>query len=115
MKQIILFALVSSLTGFAAGLASVLGASVSHVGLFIGAVLGGFTGVAAAIRLSKALRLITAHDIWFGILGGCIGFLVAAPLAATNAHTPVIPILSTGLVGLGALTSLQIRRWTHKR
>lgn len=99
---------VSGSTGAAAVLGSVLGAAVNHAGLFIGALLGGLIGVWVAVRLSKSLRFIEANEIRPGILGGCIGFLLAAPLAAANAHTPVIPVLSVGLVGLGALVSAKI-------
>lgn len=99
---------VSGSTGAAAVLGSVLGASMNHAGLFIGALFGGLIGVWVAVRLSKTLRLIEAKDNSPGILGGCIGFLAAAPLAAANAHTPVIPILSVGLVGLGALVAVKV-------
>ena len=99
---------VSGSTGAAAVLGSVLGASVNHTGLFIGALLGGLIGVWVAVRLSKTLRFIEANEIRPGVIGGCIGFLLAAPLAAANAHTPIIPLLSVGLVGFGALISVKV-------
>ena len=108
MKRVILFFFVTGLTGFSAVLASMLGRSVSHAGLFIGAVLGGLIGVCLAVRLSKTLGLINRPDVRPGILGGCIGFLLAAPLAAVGAHTPVVPVLSAGLVGIGTLFSLAV-------
>jgi hypothetical protein len=37
------------------------------------------------------------------MLGAIAGFAVAAPIAATNLHTPVIPVLATGLAGVGAV------------
>jgi hypothetical protein len=42
---------------------------------------------------------------WFSraAIGGLLGFGVAAPLAASNLHTPVVPILSSALIGLGAV------------
>src|SRR5579862_8281195 len=82
---------VSGSTGAAAVLGSVLGAFVNHTGLFIGALLGGLIGVWVAVRLSKTLRFIGANEIRPGVIGGCVGFLLAAPLAAANAHTPIIP------------------------
>jgi hypothetical protein len=97
---------VSGSTGAVAVLGSVLGASVNHTGLFVGALFGGLIGVWVAVRLSKTLRFIEANEVRAGILGGGIGFLLAAPVAAANAHTPVIPVLSAGLVGLGALVSV---------
>jgi len=98
--------LLSGSTGAAAVLGSVLGAAVSHTELFY--LVGGLIGVWVAVRFSKMLRSIEANEIRLGILGGGIGFLLAAPLAAANAHTPVIPVLSVVLVGLGALVSIKI-------
>ena len=115
MKAVMLILLVSCSTGAAAVLGSVLGASVNHAGLFIGAVCGGLIGVWVAVRLSKSLRFIEADEIRPGILGGCIGFLLAAPLAAANAHTAVIPVLSFGLVGLGTLVSVTVRSRMGKK
>ena len=108
MKQTTLFFLVSGLAGLAAVFGSMLGGAVSHVGLFIGAVSGGLIGVFTALVLSRRFRLISPKDIGPGILGGCIGFVAAAALAAASAHTVIIPIMSTGLVGLGAMAALAI-------
>ena len=108
MKAVILVLFVSGSSGAVAVLGSVIGAAVNHAGLFIGALVGGLIGVWVSVRLSKAVRFIKADEVRPGILGGGIGFLLAAPLAAANAHTPVIPVLSVGLVGLGTLVSIKI-------
>jgi hypothetical protein len=81
---------VSGSTGVAAVLGSVLGASVNHEGLSIGALCVGLIGVRAAVLLSKALRFIEANEIRPAMLGGCTGFLLAAPLAAADAHKPAV-------------------------
>ena len=85
-----------------------LGRATSHVGLFIGAGAGGLIGVFTALVLSKRFRLISPRDVGPGVLGGCIGFVAAAALATANAHTAIIPIMSTGLVGLGTTAALAI-------
>ena len=108
MKQVTLFLFVSGLAGLAAVFGSMLGGTASHVALFIGAVAGGLVGVFTALVLSKRFRLINPQDVRPGILGGCIGFVAAAALAAANAHTAIIPIMSTGLVGLGTTAALAI-------
>ena len=100
---------MSGLTGLTALFGSVFGGAANHIGLFIGAVLGGLIGVFTALALSKRFRLISPQDVRPGILGGCIGFVAAAALAAANAHTVIIPIMSPGLVGLGAMAALAIR------
>ena len=109
MKQITLFFFVSGLAGLAAVFGSTLGGAVSHVGLFIGAISGGLIGVFTALVLSRRFHLISPQDIRPGMLGGCIGFLAAAALAAASAHTVIMPIMSTGLVGLGVMAALAIR------
>jgi len=114
LKQTTLFFLVSGLAGLAAVFGSMLGGAVSHVGLFIGAVSGGLIGVFTALVLSRHFRLISPQDVGPGMLGGCIGFVAAAAMAAANAHTPIIPIMSPGLVGLGAMAALAISRRSPK-
>jgi len=94
LKQTTLFFLVSGLAGLAAVFGSMLGGAVSHVGLFIGAVSGGLIGVFTALVPSRHFRLISPQDVGPGILRGCIGFVAAAAMAAANAHTPIIPIMS---------------------
>ena len=38
--------------------------------------------------------------------GALVGFLIAAPIAATNLRTPVIPVLICSLAGAGALIGI---------
>jgi len=106
--------LVSVVAAGAAALGSVVGAAFRHDALFVGAILGGLAGVIAALRLSAIFRLLEPAAVWPGVLGGWIGFGIAAVLAATNAHTPVIPVLSVGLVGAGTLASVEISRRKRK-
>ena len=71
--------------------------------LFVGGVLGGALGTVSAPCLASRLRLIAAQQVRGAALGGLLGFAVAAPLAASNLHTPVVPVLSTALIGIGVL------------
>lgn len=109
MKKTELFVLVSALTGLAAALGSMAGASVSHNSLFVGAIVGGFVGTYIAARVATLRRLIAQSEVKSTAIGGCVGFLAAA-FSVSNLHTPIIPILSAGLIGVGSLTGLAFQR-----
>jgi len=91
------------LSGLGAVGGSILGSAGGKRGLFVGAALGGAAAAASSAWLASRLRLIAPGRVRGAALGGLIGFAAAAPLAALNLHTPVIPVLCTGLTGIGAL------------
>jgi hypothetical protein len=97
------FVAVWLLTGAGAVAGSIAGAAAGKTALFAGAVIGG--GVAAAASAWFAVRAGWLHRTAQrnAMLGAIAGFAVAAPIAAMNLHTPVIPVLATGLAGLGAV------------
>ncbi|MCI0692923.1 hypothetical protein L0337_13080 [candidate division KSB1 bacterium] len=103
MRIILLFFLVCGITGLGAVLGSMLGNAFSQTALFVGAMIGGMLGVALAGRLARRFKLIASQNYAFTVIGGILGFFLAAFIAVNNLHTPVTPILSTSLVGLGAI------------
>jgi hypothetical protein len=103
LKNLALFLIVSALDALCILLGSFVGHSVSSIGLFAGAISGGIVGVAAAVWLAARLRLLDGASYGATLLGGLIGFIVAAVLAVKNLHEPVIPIASVALIGLGAI------------
>jgi hypothetical protein len=109
VKAVWSFATVSIVTGgFAMG-GSIIGHFAGGKGLFIGAALAGIIGVIVAVRFCIWRRWMPGSAMAKAMAGGIVGFLLAAYFAATNAHTPVIPILSTGLVGLGAFLGATLK------
>ncbi len=114
MKQAVLFILVCALAGLVAALGSIVGAVVSHKSLFVGAIAGGLIGAYSAVWVAKFRRLITEPEVKSTAIGGCIGFLAAAAITVNNLHTPIIPILSTGLAGVGSLSGLALYRGRKK-
>lgn len=101
MKPVATLVLVWLVTGFGAVAGSILGNAAGKRGLFAGAVLGG----AALAYLSP---LVCSRFGWIAAtrsasVGALLGFLVAAPIAATNLRTPVIPVLVCSFAGIGAL------------
>ena len=109
MKRLYLFLLTCGLSGTLAVIGSILGNAFGSTGLFAGALVGGVSGVGVAGWIGRG-RLFGAEAFWAVVVGGVIGFGLAAWIATSNLHTPVIPILSTGLVGAGAVVGSLLRR-----
>ncbi len=82
---------------------SILGSMGGKTWLFVGAIVGGAFASAGSVFVASKLRLIAPSQVRATAIGALLGFTVAAPLAASNLHSPVFPVLATGLTGLGAL------------
>src|SRR6267143_7263403 len=110
LKTLLLFLIVSTLDAICILLGSFLGHSISSVGIFAGAIIGGIIGVAVAVWLASRLRLLERASYGATFLGGLIGFVVAAVIAVKNLHGPIIPMASVGLIGLGAILVTVVSR-----
>jgi hypothetical protein len=98
------------LAGLGAVIGSILGNAAGKPGLFAGAVFGGLLGIAIAVAALAKLRWFLPEDRRGAFIGGIVGFAVAAPIAVTNLHTPVIPVLICGLAGVGLLLGVGVAR-----
>ena len=105
-----IFFVTAFLGGLGAALGSVLGHRFGQTGLYAGAVVGGIAAVAFAVWLAARLAWIEGRNFRPALLGGEIGFLVAAPVAVQMLSSPVGPILSTALIGGGALIGSRLER-----
>lgn len=110
MKPLSLFVAAWGLAGLGAVIGSILGNSLGKTGLFLGAVSGGLVGIGSAVALASTLRWLPREDRRGALLGGIIGFAIAAPIAVANLHTPVTPILICGLAGVGLLMGIGVAR-----
>ena len=109
MKRLWLFLLTCVLGGVLTFLGSVLGNSFGETGLYAGALVGGVLGVVLAAWIGHG-RLFETEAFGRVALGGMLGFGLAAWIATSNMHTPVIPVLSIGLIGAGAVIG-SLARW----
>jgi hypothetical protein len=91
------------LTGIGAVVGSILGGAGGKAWLFAGAIAGGALAALLAPRLCVRLGWMGVAQRGAASVGSVIGFLAAAPIAVTNLHTPVIPVLICSLAGVGAL------------
>jgi len=99
-----------ALAGLGSVIGSVLGRAAGKPGLFGGAIAGGILGVAAAVLVLTKVQWLLAEDRRGAFVGGIVGFAVAAPIAVTNLHTPVLPVLICGLTGVGLLLGVGVAR-----
>jgi hypothetical protein len=102
------------LAGIGAIAGSIAGSAAGKPGLFIGALVGGVAGVWVAVAALVTLRWLPREDRRGAFVGGVLAFAVAAPIAATNLHTPVTPVMICGLVGAGLLLGVGVARgWSR--
>jgi hypothetical protein len=110
LKNLLLFVIVSGLDAGCILLGSFMGHSISSVGLFAGAIVGGIVGVAAAVWLAVRLHLLDRASYGATFLGGLVGFILAAVIAVKNLQGPLIPMASVALIGLGAILGKAVSR-----
>ena len=80
-----------------------LGHFAGSTGVLVGGVMGGLIGVSVATRIAASRGWIERTDLPAATIGGQIGFALAAFIAVKTLSSPVGPILSTLLVGIGAV------------
>lgn len=97
-------------TGVAAAVGSILGNAAGVWGLRVGAVAGGVLGLLGAVAAARRLAWLPQDETRGAFLGGLVGFGVAIPITLTHMQTPVIPVLSCGLVGIGVLLGAGVAR-----
>ena len=110
MKTFWLFLLGCVIPGVGGAVGSILGNAFGKTGLWIGGVAGGlvFSGLVAII--AAKLRLISGDERVMTAVGTAIGFVVAAAIAVNTLSSPVGPVLSTAIAGLGAVLGSRLRR-----
>jgi hypothetical protein len=104
------FLVTWALAGVGAVIGSILGNAAGKLGLFAGAVVGGIAGVGAVVAALTKLQWLSPEDRRGALVGGIVGFVIAAPIAVTNLHSPVVPVLSCALAGVGLLLGVGAAR-----
>lgn len=101
-KSLLLIILVCVLGGVGTLLGSILGHFIGRSGLYVGAMVGGVVGIYAATRIARARGILGVKRFWPATIGGWLGLILAAIIATNHLNTPVVPIASVLLLGLGA-------------
>jgi peptidoglycan/LPS O-acetylase OafA/YrhL len=103
MSRVWLFVVSCGLGGLGGALGSILGHALGPRALWIGGVAGGLLAALLGARVAVWRRWIAPRQYWPTAGGTAAGFLLAALVAVNTLSSPVGPILSTALVGMGAL------------
>lgn len=82
--------------------------------MFAGGFLGGAMLTWVAARLAGRFGWIPREQIGAVAIGATIGFLAAATIAVNTLSSPIGPVLSTLLVGIGGLVGGRVSARTTK-
>jgi hypothetical protein len=100
LKLFILACLLGGIGGFAG---SVVGAAFGSRGLFAGGFAGGILIAPLSSRIALWRGWIGRPQYGATALGAALGFVAAALVAVNTLSSPIGPVLSTTLTGVGAL------------
>jgi hypothetical protein len=98
-----LFFVACALGGLGGAVGSMVGNAFGKEGLWAGGILGGLLASMLVARIALWRRWIAGSQAWPTALGTAIGFFLACAVAVNTLSTPVGPIVSTLLIGAGAL------------
>jgi len=108
VKPLLLFLLGCVLPGVGGAVGSMVGHRFGATGLWVGGVTGGLLASGAVGWIGAQAGWIAAAQRRGTALGSAIGFLVAAAIAVNTLSTPVGPMLSTLVAGIGAVVGSRL-------
>ena len=103
MKRGALFLVACALGGIGGALGSMAGNAFGKSGLWAGGILGGLLASMLVARIALWRRWIVRSQFWPTVLGAAVGFLLACAVAVNTLSSPIGPLMSTLLIGAGAL------------
>jgi hypothetical protein len=110
MKRGMLFLVTTIITVGYAMIGSVIGHFLGATrGVMLGGLLGGALGVYFSVWVAAQRAWITPAGFLRTLVGGEIGFLLAASIALNTLSSPIGPLLSSILIGAGAVLGASIR------
>lgn len=98
------------LGGLGGLLGSVAGASFGQRSLLVGGFLGGILIAPLSARVALWRHWIDRPQYWPTTIGTALGFAAAALVAVNTLSSPIGPIVSTTLTGIGALIGRGVKR-----
>src|SRR4029078_4159141 len=109
-RPVLLFISAILLGGLGGMFGSMAGHALAKSGLYVGGIIGGLIGVIVAAHLAAAANWIDRSRRTSAAIGGAVGFILAALIAGNTISSPVGPIASTLLVGIGAVLGARAAR-----
>ncbi len=110
MPTLLLFVTSCLLAGLGGAVGSILGHALGQTGLSIGGILGGLIGAVASVAIARRRAWIAPSQFTSTSIGAAVGFLAAVAVAVRTLSSPVGPIVSTALVGIGAVVGAMLGR-----
>ncbi|HJQ18981.1 MAG TPA: hypothetical protein VJ867_01445 [Gemmatimonadaceae bacterium] len=114
MRLPLLFATTCVAGGVGGALGSMVGHAAGQGGLIVGGVVGGALLVVGACFLAARAGWIPPVRLLWATLGGVFGFVLACLVALSTLSSPVGPILSTLLIGTGAVLGATVGPSAHE-
>ena len=102
-KIALLFLVVCVTAGIGLFLGSILGHFFGGTGLQVGAIIGGAIGVIAGTQIACRRNILNRKRFVPATVGGMLGLALAAVVATHHMDTPIVPLASILLIGLGAV------------
>ena len=103
MSRVFLFFTAIILCGVGGAGGSIVGNAFGKTGLWVGGIVGGLVGASISSWIAYKAGWIARERRARTTLFTSVGFLAAAGIAVNTLSTPVGPIASTILAGLGAV------------
>ena len=110
LNRVALFVLACALGGIGGAVGSIVGHAFGNAGLWVGGVLGGLLASLAVARIALWRRWIVESQFRSTALGTAIGFLLACAIAVNTLSSAIGPILSTLVIGFGAVLGSMLAR-----
>jgi len=103
IRSIPLFVVSTVLGGLGGLLGSIAGSAAGKNWVAVGGIAGGLLASLIGAAVARARSWIPADRYWHTGIGTGAGFLIAAVIATHTLNSPVGPIASTLLIGVGAV------------
>jgi len=103
VNRVGLFVVACVLGGVGGALGSIVGHSFGKSGLWAGGIVGGLLASLLVGRIALWRRWINRSRYWPTTIGAALGFLAASAVAVKTLSSPIGPMLSTLLIGAGAV------------
>lgn len=101
--RIALFLTAMVLGGLGGMLGSILGNAGGKRMLFIGGFVGGVLAAPLTAWIARRAGWIAPDRTLHTAVGAAVGFILAATIAVNTLSSPIGPVLSTAVIGIGAL------------
>ncbi|MEO5799012.1 MAG: hypothetical protein ABIZ70_14880 [Gemmatimonadales bacterium] len=110
LKRLRTFFLAWALTGLGGLAGALIGGRVGKQWFFDGGLAGGVIGLALGLAIATRRGWLPIRDRAGALIGGVVGFTIAAPISMAHFDNPITPLAACALVAAGVLLGIGIAR-----